>query len=84
MGYLIRDAGIGSLEEIAYFDVDGVEILIKRWNRPGGTTAAVSVTAAMTIPHVGYAVSSRAVSNLEMLCVLPQAPGDSVPCAYFV
>jgi hypothetical protein len=28
VGYLIRDAGISSLEEIAYFDVYEVEVLI--------------------------------------------------------
>jgi hypothetical protein len=38
-GYLTRDAGIGSLEDIAYLDgKNDVEIIIKRLNRPCGST----------------------------------------------
>jgi hypothetical protein len=39
VGYVTRDAGIRSLEEIDYLYGDDVEIRIKRLNRPGARRA---------------------------------------------
>jgi hypothetical protein len=52
-GYLTRDAGVSSLEEIAYLDVDGVEILIKRLNRTGGTTTVGTGADSVANHHSG-------------------------------
>jgi hypothetical protein len=67
-GYLTRDAGVSSLEEIAYLDVDEVEVLIKHLNRAGGSTTVGTGATAATSPHAGYAVYTRAESNSK-LCV---------------
>jgi hypothetical protein len=81
--YLAIYAGIGSLDEIAYLDVDDVEFIIKHLNLPGGSTTFGTGDDDMTSPHAGYDVSSRAESNLK-LCVfyLNHQERESVICAY--
>jgi hypothetical protein len=67
-GYLTRDAGISSLEEIDYLDVDEVEVevLINRLNHPGRIATFGTGDADVKSPHDGYAVFMRAESNLKL------------------
>jgi hypothetical protein len=66
VGYLTRDVGVISLEEIAYLGCDDVEILIKRLNRPCGIMTVGSGTDSVNITHDGYTVSIRADPNLKL------------------
>jgi hypothetical protein len=69
MGYLMRDCGIDSLEEVVYLDGnDDVENTIKGVTSPGGMVTVGTGISEVTSCNNGIPVSIRVVSNLK-ICV---------------
>jgi hypothetical protein len=69
--YMTRHDGMDYLQEIAFLDDSGVESLIKRVNRPGGTTTVVTGSYAVTNTNMGFTVSIRDEANLKMCVFYP-------------
>jgi hypothetical protein len=73
--YLTRNAGLHSLDKVAYLDGDDdVENLTKRVSCPFRTTNIGTGSTEVTTPHAGCDVSIRADSNLKLgvFCVKRQ------------
>jgi hypothetical protein len=75
--YFPGTCGINYLDEIAYLDgINNVDTTIKGATNPGGMATTGTGPSAVTLRSNGIPVSTRAVANLKLLCVLFETQGE--------